>query len=322
MSLRAVRRWCTANALIAGARCAPLMPEFAVCSAEGVARFFGRRLPPLASMVRANMQTAGVYSPERFTEYFTQVARHLGNAARIFKYHRTPGRLQSLAREQVELDSTLARLADYRTGGRGALLAPAHAVNFLLTAARVHQEFPIRVFLRWSKDERRVKLKQQWCEACGLNVLLEPGRTVSATTRAEMCVDCLKRGEILLITPDVAQKRDEGTPVSLLGRTAFLPTGAAAIAMLAEAPLVPMFSRLERGVQVMYIEDPIPIPMRSRAEGGRSAALGTAMQHWTNGFDAYLRACPVAWFLWGDSRWTRFFRGDPEFSDLSGGATP
>jgi lauroyl/myristoyl acyltransferase len=268
-------------------------------------------------MVRANMQSAGVYSPRVVDEYYFQVARHLANAIRVFKNRRHPKTLQQLARDQVGLDASLDVLRFMKSQGRGALLAPAHAVNFLLTAARVNQEIPIRVFLRWSADQRRLRLKQHWCEACGLAVLLEPGGTVSATSRAEMCVDAIKGGEILLITPDVAQRRDEGVGVDLLGRTAYLPTGAAAIAMLAEAPMVPLFSRLEGTRQIMYATEPITVPMLSRNEGGRPAALKGAMQQWANGFEAYLRASPAAWFLWGDSRWTRVFRGDPEYSSFN-----
>lgn len=320
MLLRTARRWCTANAVATAARCAPMLPDVSINAIEGLARVVGPRLPRLAAMVRENMKSAGVYSPRVIDDYYFQVARHLSNAIRVFKNRGRPEFLQNLARDQVDLDSSLDTLRSMKSQGRGALLAPAHAVNFLLTAARVNHEVPIRVFLRWSSDVRRLRLKQQWCEACGLAVLLEPGGTVSATTRAEMCVDAIKGGEILLITPDVAQRRDEGVGVELLGRTAYLPTGAAAIAMLAEAPMVPLFSRLEETRQVMYATEPITVPMLSRNEGGRPAALKGAMQQWATGFEAYLRTSPAAWFLWGDSRWTRVFRGDPEYASSKAGA--
>ncbi|OQZ06448.1 MAG: hypothetical protein B6D36_05030 [Planctomycetes bacterium UTPLA1] len=119
---------------------------------------------------------------------------------------------------------------------------------------------------------------------------------------------------MLALTPDIAQKRDEGVSIQFRGHTAYLPSGPASIAMLAESPFVPLFGRVSANVQTLYITEPVRVQMRSRAEGGRQEAVRLAMQAWADGFATFLTNCPEAWFLWADSRWTKVFRGDPEYA--------
>jgi lauroyl/myristoyl acyltransferase len=285
----------------------------AIASCEWLMARIGPRLPVLARMVADNMRAAGFYDDRSFRAYFHQVAVHLANAARIFHLKRGAGAVDRLARRQVDVDDTLQVIHEARRAG-GVLLAPPHTVNFLLTIARINQEVPVHVFLRWSKDQRKLVLKREWCEAAGLQVVMEPASSVSASNRAALCVDLLRSGAVLAITPDIAQKSDEGAPVQVFGRTAYLPTGAAAVAQLADAPIVPLFLRLEGDRQIVYAHPPIRVHSLPRTAGGRKSALQQAMQQWASHFEAFVRACPEAWFLWGDSRWSRVFKLDPEYA--------
>lgn len=313
MSLRSVRRWCTAQALAAGRVAAPLLPGRAIDVVEWSMRRAGPHVPLLASMVAQNMQSAGVHSDASVRAYFAQVALHFTNGMRVFRWTRRPEKVAALAREQIDLDPSIDFIREAHAAGRGAIVAPAHTSNYVLTLARLAQAVPICIYLRWSADQRKVEMKQQWCQAAGLHVVLEPPSASNPTSRAAACVDVLKAGGILAMTPDIAQKDEEGVDVMLLGRRIRLPTGAASIAMLAESPLIPLFGRLAGGVQQLYAESPILVEHLSRAEGGRKVAVQRAMQQWTDGFERFLRNCPAAWFLWADSRWTRVFRGDPRF---------
>lgn len=314
MLLRDTRRWFTAQALAVGRAAAPLLPASAIDAAEWSMRTFAQRLPVLSSLVAQNMRTAGVYRDGAVRAYFAQVALHLTNGLRVFRWVRQQEKVAALARSQIELDTTIDYLREAHAAGRGAIVAPAHTCNYVLTLARLAQAVPICVYLRWSEDRRKVDMKQQWCEAVGSHVVLEPPSASDPTSRAAACVEVLKSGGILAITPDIAQKDQEGVDVGLLGRRIRLPTGAASIAMLAEAPLIPLFGRLIGGVQQVYAEPPIQVEHLSRAEGGRKIAVQRAMQQWTGGFEKFLRESPEAWFLWADSRWTRVFRGDPRYA--------
>lgn len=289
---------------------APWAPLPLVAVTEFMIGRLGGRTPVLSSIVRGNLRAAGLYSPEVFEEYFQQVAQHLCNGVRIFH---DPGATATLAKQQIELDASISYLTAAREAGRGVLLAPAHTVNFVLTLARLNQEVPICIFLRWSSDSGKLRMKRDWCEACGLRVVMEPARSMSATTRAAICVDELRTGSILAITPDVAQKAADGAGVRVFDRTAYLPTGAAAIAQLAESPIVPLFGRLEESAQTLYCQPAYQVERVSREEGGRKAALQNAMQTWASQFEAFVKKSPAAWFFWGDRSWTRVFRGDPKY---------
>lgn len=314
VSLRSVRRWITSQAVLSGRRLAPILPPFAVDGMEWVMSQAGRRMPVLAAMVERNMRAAGVHRHGTVAAYFAQMALHFANAARLFKVAGHPDKVERLACGQIALEDSLAILKQAASGGRGVLLAPAHTTNYVLTLARLNLEVPICIFLRWSKDQRKLELKHDWCRAAGLRVVLEPASAANPTARAAACVELLRAGTVLAITPDIAQKADEGVPVRMFDRYVYLPSGTPATAMLAETPLIPLFGRIESGVQRLYFGLPIEVPSLGRAQGGRKAAIRQALQTWAAGFEQYIRACPEAWFLWGDSRWTRVFAMDPEYA--------
>ncbi len=259
------------------------------------------------------MRAAGLYHGEHVRRYFEQVGRHLSNALRIFRDAQTPEAVEQLARRHVEVDSSLTHIRGALNHGKGALIVPAHVCDYLLTLARLNLDVPVWVYLRWSKDKRRRELKRLWCEACGLPVILEPASAADPAARAAACVEVLQRGDALVMTPDIAQSSAKGVNVRLLNRTAYLPTGPALIAMLAEAPLLPVFGRMEDQRHMIEAHEPIFVSSRPRAEGGRREGIRVAMQAWTDLFEAFLTRSPYLWFLWADSRWTRVFRGDPKY---------
>ena len=317
--LRTVRRWMTARAMITAQATAPFLPNRTIDLMELLAARMGPRLPVLARHVARNMRSAGLYSRPVFQAHFDQLALHLSNALRVFRLGREDGAVARLARGQIDVDDSIGHLRQALAAGCGTVVAPPHVCNYLLTLVRLNQEVPVWVYLRWSKDPRKQALKHAWCRAAGLPVILEPESATDPASRAAACVEVLRKGSALVMTPDIAQKAEKGVAVPLLGRAAFLPTGPASIAMLAGAPLVPVFGRLAGGKHVIYAHEPIAVESLPRAEGGRKAAIQGAMTAWAARFESFLRDCPEAWFLWGDSRWTRVFRGDPEYSRVLSG---
>jgi lauroyl/myristoyl acyltransferase len=314
MSLREARRWLTRRAMLTAEAVAPCLAPGAIDAIQWSLAKLGPRMPILGSLVAQNMRAAGVFTPIVLKDYFEQVSLHLSNAIRIFKLVSRPAEVADLARRYVEVDDSISLLRQAIAPGKGAVVAPAHVCNYLLTLARLHQEVPVCVYLRWSGDQRRREMKQAWCRATGLPVILEPESEADPASRAAKCVEALRRGEVLVMTPDIAQKTGKGVPVRLLGRSANLPTGPASIAMLAESPLVPVFGRLEGGRHVVQVHAPIEVRSLPRADGGRKAALQKAMQVWADRFEEFLRRAPEAWFLWGDSRWSRVLAGDEEYA--------
>ncbi len=259
------------------------------------------------------MRAAGVHRPEAAKAYFAQMGLHLANGLRVLGNVERPEVVVDLARRQIRLDPSIEVIRRHVASGRGLILAPAHTANYLLTLARLGHDLPITIYLRWSADRRKVERKRRWCQAAGIRVVLEPPNAANPTSRAAACVDIVRAGGVLAMTPDIAQKSDGGVAVSFLDGEIFLPTGPASIAMLAEAPLAPLFGRIDGDAQMLYARPPIAIPALSRAEGGRQTAVARAMQEWTDGFVEFLRASPEAWYLWGDNRWTRVFSRDSRY---------
>ena len=225
--------------------------------------------------------------------------------------------VRRLARSQCSLDASVSR-ARWGVGpSQGVVIAPAHVCNYLLWLVRLDEEVPVRVYLRWSKDERKREMKRLWLEAAGLDAVLEPPSAAATGVRAG--TRHVRGGGALVLLPDLAQKVGAGVPVSLLGRQVFLPAGAATIALMADAPIVPLFGRLCDGREVLYTTEPIVVGPRPHDRATRQAAIRTATQAWARRFDVFLRDCPQAWFFWGDKRWTRVFHDDPRFTP---GAAP
>lgn len=313
----------TAAAASQAARWGPRLPAGALDAMERTLAWCAPRLPLLGKMVADNMRSARIAAGPDGTDeadlraavrgYFRQTALHLANGMRAFRRGRDGPALIDLAREQIGVDASIAHLRAALSAGRGALVATAHVCNYLLTLARLNQDVPLCVYLRWSDDARKRELKRRWCEAAGVRIILEAEDATDPTRRAAVCVEALRGGAALVMTPDIAQKRGRGVPVRLFERTAELPSGPASIAMLAEAPLVPVFGRIDGAGHRIIFAEPFDVRRPSRSEGGRAEGLRRAMQSWASEFERFVRACPQAWFLWADSRWTRVFRGDPDY---------
>lgn len=312
--MRRARRFFTEKSLTAARAVTPFLPDSSIRTMQWFLSRGAAHAPVLRQLVKSNMQSAGVWRVGLASAYFDQVANHLASALRMLRFENRPAEAAELVREQIDVDSSIDHLRAVLHNGKGAVVAAPHVCNYVLTLARLNMEVPICVYLRWSKNERKRDLKHAWCRAAGLPVILEPPDHANPASRAAACVDALRDGRALVMTPDIAQKDDDkGLPVRLLKGQAILPAGPAAIAMLAEVPIVPVFGMLQGRQHVICAHEPITVRSRTRAEGGRFAATQEAMQHWADHFDSFVRRWPEAWFLWADSRWTRVFQHDPRF---------
>lgn len=314
MRRRKTRHWLTDHVMWAAQYRARQLPGPVITAAERLVARGGPLVPVLSRIVADNLHAAGVFDHGVVPAYFAQVARHLANALRILRCGEDPAALQRLADGEIQLDSSVRVVHDVLALGRGAILAPAHVCNYLLTLIRLNRDFPICVYLRWSKDARKREMKQAWCRAAGLRAIVEPSSAADPTSRARMCIEALRGGAALVMTPDLVQKLGRGVEVDVFGRSVCLPTGPASIAMLGETPLVPMFGRVAGGTHTIYAREPVPVASLPRRDGGRPEAIRRAMQAWCCAFEEYVRACPAAWYFWADKRWTKVFRDDPEYT--------
>ncbi|MBX3396102.1 MAG: hypothetical protein KF841_12120 [Phycisphaerae bacterium] len=321
-TLRAIRRRITATVIQTACDAAPFVPEPLIRFAQDAIAGAGPLVPPLASLVRRNMRSAGITRPKAVRDYFKQAALHLFNGVRIFHYRRCPERIREIARRETQLDESVHDACNVLASGRGGILAPAHCSNYLISLVRLREVLPLSIYLRWSKDQRKVELKRKWCEAAGLDVIIEPRDAANPVGSAMICADAIRAGKVLAITPDLVQEANNGTPVRMFDRIGWLPTGPASLAMLCEAPLIPIFTKPCEDQQLIYAGQPITVPLPPRSEGGRHEGVRRAMQAWADGFVRYVQNSPHLWFLWADNRWTRFFSNDPEYAAPAAAAKP
>lgn len=312
--LRAVRHWVTARATDTALLAAP---RLSVPAADRIGELLGRcgrHLPIVARRIADNMRALGVYSAAAHRAHFTQLGAHFAGALQALRCAGRETRdFTRLAAARVELDESILRLHVARAGGRGVILMGPHIANYLLDLARLSQEVPLTVYLRYSRDAGRREAKQRWYQASGVGWISEPAAAGGPLGRLGRMAAALRAGRVLFITPDLPQKREEGTPVQFFGREIYLPAGPGLLALRSGAPLFLLSASVRGPRQRLTLHGPFEDEAVLAERGGRKAAVERRLQWFAHGLERFLREQAPLWYLWGDKRWTRVLRGDPRY---------
>lgn len=317
--LRTVRRWVTARATDAAVVGAPWLPISAVEGIETLLARCGSYSPVIARNVANNMRALGVYSAEAHRGYFAQLGTHFAGALCALRYggradgDRLSPELARIAAERVELDQSLAQLQTAAVRSRGAIIMGPHITNYLLSLARLNQEVPLTVYLRYSKDTRRREAKQRWYRASGVGWISEPDDASGPLGRFGPLAAALSAGRVLFITPDLPQKRADGTGVRFFNRQIYLPAGAALLALRSGAPLFVLLARGAGRRQRLVLRGPFDAERPERGRDQRRSAIQQRLQWFAACFEQFLTEQTALWYLWGDKRWTRLLRGDRRY---------
>ncbi len=265
------------------------------------------------------MRSVGLYASAVHRAYFAAVARHLAGALHALRCAApaAPGGIDTqfaaLVAQCVALDATLGRLHDFIRPDRGAVLVAPHIAGYLLHLARLNQEVPLTVYLRYSKDARRRAAKERWYRAAGVGWISEPPDAGGAFGRLGRMAAALAAGRTLFITPDLPQKRDAGVAVRFFDREIWLPEGPAVLALRTGAPLFMLLAAPTAAGQRLTLHGPYPDEDEARGRAARRAAIQRRMQWFADQFQAWLTRHAALWYLWGDKRWTRVLRDDPRY---------
>lgn len=307
--LRSVRRWVTSRLTGWAVWSAPHLSEAgAERIGRGVARL-GPHTPLLARLVADNMRSAGVFTPAAHRAYFEQIGHHLAGALHALADR--PDELADIARRRIELDESVGVLRDAVASGRGVILTGPHITNYLLSLTRLNQEVPLTVYLRHAADTTRQTAKERWYRASGVQWIAEPRDAARPLARLAAMTVAVQSGRVLFITPDLPQKVTDGTPVPLLGRAIYLPGGPAVLAARTGAPL--LFLTAERTPAGQRLAVRGPYRRVTTGGSGRRDAVAGGMRWFADAFERFLLEQTPLWYLWGDKRWTRVFRGDPRY---------
>ncbi|MEW6197309.1 MAG: hypothetical protein AB1601_01405 [Planctomycetota bacterium] len=306
---RSARRWVTSRLTGLAVRVAPrLRPAGAEWVGRVVARL-GPRMPIVARVVADNMRAASVFTPAGHRGYFEQLGQHFAGALHALAGR--PDDLARIARDQVDLDESIRRLREVIAPDRGIILVGPHIANYLLGLTRLNQELPLTVYLRHSADTTRQVAKERWYRASGVQWIAEPRDAARPLARLSAMGAAVQAGRVLFITPDLPQKRDVGTPVRFFEREVYLPAGPAALAARTGAPLFFLMAQRTPMGQRLAVRGPFVAPGMGRE--GRREVVAAGVQWFAAALERFLVEQTPLWYLWGDKRWTRVFRGDPRY---------
>jgi len=186
---------------------------------------------------------------------------------------------------------SLDNLRQALAGGKGAIVATAHAGNWEITGiAAAHYGIPLISLARTLDDDALDARLTALRTRTGQRVLHKQN-ALRPTLRA------LRAGNAVALLTDQNTLRREAVFVPYFGRLAATTPAAAQLHLRTGAPILNAFSIPEQGGYRVIIEPPMAIPENSPNDLVRAitAAVTARTEH-------YVRAHPEAW-LWMHDRW-------------------
>jgi len=185
-------------------------------------------------------------------------------------------------------------LDDAMAAGNGAILVSPHLGNWELGGLGLADKgYRINVLTFREPDEKVNELREAVRRARGINFIYVERDDISPLAIIE-AVNALRRNEVLALLGD----RDGSSHTAsfdFFGRPAEIPVGAAYLAMVTGAPVIPVFVPLEGGRYATIMEEPIYFS-RGHAGHGKDEALREGTERILRVFERYIRAYPDQWY--------------------------
>lgn len=191
---------------------------------------------------------------------------------------------------RVEL-SGKEHLEEALSYGRGAVIATAHAGNWeLLGAALAMHGFPLIAVAQKQTNEQMDRFINEYRTMAGMHVTYKTG--------VREMIRMLGQGKIIGLLMDQHAGRD-GVWVDFFGRQASTATGAAALARMKGAPIVPAFITEKPDGTHTVLLHPIVWPDKTEV---KDEDIRQTTQRLTTIIEAHIRQYPQEWF-WLHNRW-------------------
>jgi len=178
---------------------------------------------------------------------------------------------------------------------RGVIALTAHFGNFMILGSRlVADGIMVSLVVKRMNGRRVEQFFQELRTGMGIRTIyLDP-----ALECARECLKALKRNEVLILLSDQHYKRG-GVVVDFFGHPVVNATGAAALALANDSPVLPMFMmRNGDGSNRLLIEERVPV-VRS---GRKSEDIVTNTQKFTKIIESRIAQYPDHW-AWMHRRW-------------------
>lgn len=175
--------------------------------------------------------------------------------------------------------------------GRGAVLATAHSGNWeLLGAALAMHGFPLVAVVQRQTNAAMDAFINEYRTQAGMHVTYKQG--------VREMIKLLGTGKIIGLLMD-QDNHEDGVFVEFFGRMASTPQGAAALARLNNAPIVPAFiTENSNGTHTAIIHPPVFV---EKSED-RAEDIRRTIQELTQIIEQHIRKYPNEWF-WLHNRW-------------------
>ncbi len=175
--------------------------------------------------------------------------------------------------------------------GRGVILVTAHSGNWeLMGAALAMNDFPLAVVVQKQTNAAMDRFINEYRTLVGMQVTYK-------TSVREM-LRLLGEGKIVALLMD-QDARHNGVFVNFFGRPASTPQGAAALARLKDAPIVPAFiTENGTGCHTIIVH---PYIWVNKSEN-KEQDIVTTTQQLTTIIEQHIRNKPQEWF-WLHNRW-------------------
>ena len=190
----------------------------------------------------------------------------------------------------VQLEG-LEHLTEALSHGKGAVLATSHSGNWeILGAALAMHGFPLVCVAQKQTNVQMDRLINEYRTNTGMQIIYKTG--------VRDMFKLLGEGKVMGILMDQDANRD-GVMVEFFGRLASTAKGAAALARLKDAPIIPIFmTENNDGTHIGILHPPVWVEKTS----DRDHDILITTQQLTTLIEQHIRQYPHEWF-WLHNRW-------------------
>lgn len=183
--------------------------------------------------------------------------------------------------------SWLTYLEQAKQGGRGIIFVSAHFGNWDMAAAILARHITFSAITETFADERLNTLLQNQRKDKGVAIIPLEGspRRILRTLQQNQLVG-------LLVDRPVTAK--QGTPVRFFGRTTYVPSGTAALALKSGAAILPGFVWYGPRNQMLVRAFP---PIFPQSSGDRNGDIAAITQRIYDSLEEMIHAWPTQWYM-------------------------
>ena len=187
-------------------------------------------------------------------------------------------------------------LDDALAAGTGAILVSPHLGNWELGGLGLAEMgYRLNVMTYPEPDEKVNAARERVRRERGIGFIYVDREDTSPLAVIE-AVNALRRNEVVVLLGDRDGSSNTVT-VDFFGRPTAIPAGAAHLALVTGAPIIPVFVPAEGWTYATLMAEPIHVRGR---RGENSAAIADGTQRLVRVFESYIRRYPDQWYNFFD----------------------